>query len=158
VEDLIAETRKFNVSLTMAHQFMGQFNARQGEALSSVGSTIIFNVDTRDARYLTKDLQDKVQVEDLITLEVGHAIARIGNHVVRIETHRPLEIPQNNCADLIIRQSRERYCRPVLEVQKAVRARSSLWADIPVGPPSVERATPSSKYPRNQNRDIAECL
>ncbi|MCY2928066.1 MAG: type IV secretion system DNA-binding domain-containing protein [Planctomycetota bacterium] len=138
VEDLIAETRKFKVSLTLAHQFMSQFNTQQSDALSGVGSTIIFNVNTKDAAHLVKDLQDKVKVENLITLDVGHAIARVGNHVVRIETHPPFEIPQNNCADLIIRQSRDRYCRPVVEVQKAVRSRSSLWADISMSSPSAQ--------------------
>ncbi|MCX5674653.1 MAG: type IV secretion system DNA-binding domain-containing protein [Planctomycetota bacterium] len=127
VEDLIAETRKFNVSLTLAHQFMSQFNTRQGDALSSVGSTIIFNVDTKDARHLVKDLQDKVELSDLITLDVGQAIARIGNHVVRVKTHHPLNVPQKHCADLIIRQSHERYYRPAAEVQKAVRNRSVRW-------------------------------
>jgi hypothetical protein len=131
VEDLIAETRKFNVSLTLAHQFMSQFNTRQGDALSSVGSTIIFNVDTKDARHLVKDLQNKVELSDLITLDVGQAIARIGNHVVRVKTHHPLKVPQNHCADLIIKQSRARYCRPVLEVQRAVRARNGRW-DQPI--------------------------
>ena len=133
VEDLIAETRKFNVSLTLAHQFMSQFSTRQGDALSSVGSTIIFNVDTKDARHLIKDLQDKVELQDLITLDVGQAIVRIGNHVVRVKTHYPLKIPQNNSADLIIRQSRERYCKPVREVQKAVWTRSGRWSEPIVG-------------------------
>ena len=127
VEDLIAETRKFNVSLTLAHQFMSQFNTRQGDALSSVGSTIIFNVDTKDARHLVKDLQDKVELSDLITLDVGQAIARIGNHVVRVKTHHPLNVPQKHCADLIIKQSHERYYRPTAEVQKAVRNRNVRW-------------------------------
>ena len=134
VEDLIAETRKFNVSLTLAHQFMSQFNTRQGDALSTVGSTIIFNVDTKDARHLIKDLQDKVELKDVITLDVGQAIVRIGNRVVRVKTHHPLKIPQNNSADLIIRQSRERYCRPVAEVQQAVRTRSGRWAEAVVAP------------------------
>ena len=129
VEDLIAETRKFNVSLTLAHQFMSQFSTRQGDALSSVGSTIVFNFDTKDARHLIKDLQDKVELQDLITLDVGHAVARIGNRVVRIKTHPPLKTPHHHCADLIIRQSRERYCKPVREVQKAVWTRSGRWSE-----------------------------
>jgi hypothetical protein len=138
VEDLIAETRKFNVSLTLAHQFMSQFNTQQGDALSGVESTIIFKVNTKDAHHLIKDLQDKVKVADLITLDIGQAIVRIGNHVVRVKTHYPLQIPQNDSADLIIRQSRARYYRPVAEVQQAIRARSGRWAEA-VGAPLPPR-------------------
>lgn len=138
VEDLIAETRKFNVSLTLAHQFMSQFNTKQADALSSVGSTIIFNVDTKDARHLNKDLQDKVTVADLITLDVGQAIARIGNQVVRIKTPHPLELPRDSAADLIVRRSRERYYRPAAEVRKAIRTRRGVWAEsVADGQPST---------------------
>ena len=127
MEDMIAETRKFNVSLTLAHQYMSQFNTRKSDALSSVGSTIIFNVDTKDAQHLRKDLQGLVDLEDMITLEVGQAIARIGTHVVRLGTVPPLAIPADNCRDLIITQSHARYCRPTADAQRAVETRNERW-------------------------------
>ena len=128
IEDMIAETRKFNVSLTLAHQYLSQFGTRQADSLLNVGSTIIFNVDTKNARHLRKDLQDKVEIEELITLEIGRAIARIDNQVVRVKTHYPLEIPENHCRDRIIAQSRAHYYRPVEEVRRAIRGYSSQWA------------------------------
>ena len=127
LEDLIAETRKFDVSLTVAHQYMSQFATRKSDALSSVGSTIIFNVDTKDAQHLRKDLRGLVDLEDLITLEIGQAIARIGTQVVRLATHRPLDIPEENCRDLIIAQSHAKYCRPAADVQRAIDTRSRRW-------------------------------
>ena len=120
MEDLIAETRKFNVSLTLAHQYMSQFSRDKGDALSSVGSTIVFNVDTKDANHLKKDLQGLVDLKDLITLEVGHAVARIGTHVVRLATCMPLSIPKDNCRDLIIAQSRAKYCRPTAKQGRGI--------------------------------------
>jgi len=44
LEEMIAETRKYRVSLTLAHQFLSQFNQRRADALSATGSTIIFNM------------------------------------------------------------------------------------------------------------------
>ena len=129
IEDLIAETRKFNVSLTLAHQYMSQFSARKTDALSNVGSMLAFQLDTKDAQHLRKDLQGLVEVEDLITLEVGHAIARIDNHVVRLETRRPLPIPDGNSRQEIIDRSRARYYRPVRDVRRAVRDRESRWRE-----------------------------
>ena len=123
MEDLIAETRKFNVSLTLAHQFLSQFDQKKVDALSNVGSTIIFNVDTKDARYLIKDLRERAQVEDVIALEVGEAIARIGTEVVQIKTPRPIPIPKLHQRDRIINESRARYYRPASEVREAIRQR-----------------------------------
>ncbi len=64
LEDLIAETRKFGVSLTLAHQYLNQFDSKKVDALSSVGTTVIMNVDGKDARHLTKDLRESFKYED----------------------------------------------------------------------------------------------
>lgn len=134
MEDLIAETRKFNVSLTLAHQYMSQFATRKMDALSGVATTIIYNVDTKDAGHLKKDLRGLVDVEDLITLEVGQAIARIGNDVVRLRTHRPSAVPQDHHRDKIIAHSRAHYYEPGKHVKARIRARASglEWCPAPV--------------------------
>jgi hypothetical protein len=111
------------VSLTLAHQYMSQFGTRKADALSTVTSTVIFRVDRKDALYLQKDLQGKVELDDLSTLEVGHAIARIGNHVVRVHTDPPLDIPPFHCREQIIARSRELYCRPYSQLVKLARMR-----------------------------------
>lgn len=131
MEDLIAETRKFNVSLALAHQYLSQFSRPKVDALANVGSTVIFNVDTRDAQHLKKDLQGLVEIDDLITLEVGQAIARIGTEVVRLRAHPPLPIPPDNGRQRIIEQCRRLYCKPTREVLRAVRRRADLWAHPP---------------------------
>jgi hypothetical protein len=123
IEDLIAETRRFSVSLTLAHQYLSQFTTRHTDVLSSVGSTIIFNVDAKDAQQLTASLRGMVDLDDLISLETGCAIARIGTQVVRLETRTPLNVPRGNCRDLIMARSRAKYCRPTAHVKKAIAAR-----------------------------------
>ncbi len=127
LEDTLAETRKFGVSLFLSHQFMRQFQEAQRDALSSVGSTIIFNVDIADAQYLMKALRGKVEPQDLFELEQGQAIARIGTKIVKISTPKPLETPKINFKEQIIQQSRERYYRPAALVKHAVRQRANRW-------------------------------
>ena len=127
LEDLIAETRKYKVSLSLAHHYLSQFGHKKTDALSSVGSTIIFNVDTRDAQYLLKDLRGLVSIDDLTSLKVYHAIARIGTDIVRFETRPPLPIPTPNFRDRIIEESRRKYYKPVHEVQKWIRRRGDRW-------------------------------
>lgn len=85
------------------------------------------NVDTKDARYLTKDLQKLVQYKDLITLEKGEAIARIGTDIVRLKTLGPLQIPEQHFKDAIIERSRKLYCKKVSFVQDTIRQKDRRW-------------------------------
>ncbi|MFH1742653.1 MAG: type IV secretion system DNA-binding domain-containing protein [bacterium] len=123
VENLIAETRKFNVSLTLAHQYMAQFGHEKVDALASVGSTIIFNVDSKDAYRLTKDLRGRVSVDDITGLGVGEAIVRIDTEIVRIKTLPCIPIPPNHHKDQIVEASRRRYYKPAHEVRETIRQR-----------------------------------
>ena len=141
VEDLIAETRKFGIGLTLAHQYLSQFGVRKVDALANVGTTILFNVDTKDAHHLIKDLRGMVAVEDIIALDVGEAIARIGTDVVRFNTMPPFSIPQQHFKEQILKQSRERYYKPVDEVQKVIQERYSGNMSIPAKSYSEENET-----------------
>jgi len=133
LEDLIAETRKYLVSLSLSHQYMSQFGRRKTDAFSSVGSTIIFNVDSKDAHYLTKDLRKLVGTNDIISLDVGEAIARIGTDIVRLEARSPLQIPKTHFKDRIITESRRKYYKPAHEVKKWIGRRNERWGS-PHGP------------------------
>ena len=128
LEDLIAETRKFGVRLNLAHQYMSQFGHRKIDAFSSVGSTIIFNVDERDARFLTKDLRGKVKPEDLTRLELAEAVARIGTEVVRFRILPPVKADRHDVRERIITLSREKYYRPAPEVRRILRRRRERWS------------------------------
>jgi len=127
LESIIAETRKYKVSMTLCHQYLSQFGKKKMDALSTVGSSIIFNVDSSDAQYLTKDLQKKVKMEELVSLKRWEAIVRIGADIVRIKTRLPQKLPATNFKDRIIQESRSKYYKPVHEVQKGIRRRGDRW-------------------------------
>lgn len=103
---IIAEAPKHGVSLTLAHQFLRQFDTKKVDALGSVRTTIVFNVDSRDAGYLSKDFRNKANVNDFINLERGEAIVRCGTEIAKIKTLGPLEIPEKNFKERIIAESR----------------------------------------------------
>jgi len=140
IESLIAQARKFRVSFTLAHQYMSQFDIKKRDALSSVGSTIIYNVDTKDAQYLRKDLRNLVELDELISLDVGHVIANINNKVVRLQTHFIDKLPEKNCREKIIENSHKLYYKPVDEVKRLVRNRSKRWGNQPVGLEDIENS------------------
>ena len=120
LEDIIAETRKYAVGMTLAHQYMRQFGSQKTDALGSVGTTIIFNVDTKDAAYLSKDFQDVVEPDDIINLELWQAIIRCGTDIAKFTTLPPLTTPEKNFKDQIIANSRQNYCMPAPEVRQII--------------------------------------
>jgi hypothetical protein len=125
LEDVIAETRKYGVSITLAHQYMRQFGMPKIDALSSVGTTVVFNVDSKDAAYLAKDFQELVKVKDIVELEVGQAIVRCGTIIARIRTPQPAPIPQENLRELIVAQSRKKYCLPAVQIHQMIERRGN---------------------------------
>jgi len=56
---------------------------------------------------MAKDLQGKAKAEDIVSLGVGEAFARIGTDIVKIKTRPPLEIPDTHFRDRIIEDSRK---------------------------------------------------
>ena len=133
IEDTIAEARKCGVSLTLAHQYLRQFDVKKIDALGTVGTTIVFNVDSGDATHLSKAFKKRAEADDIIGLAKGEAIVRCGTEIVKIKTLKPLEIPAVNFKDRIIAESRKKYCMPASEVRKII-ARRSERANKPYAP------------------------
>jgi hypothetical protein len=128
LEAILAEIRKFGVSLTLAHQSLSQMTKPQQDALTNVGATIIFNLDSEDSQHLIKNLQQKVTVKDITALKEREAIARIGTDIVRITT-LPIDPPETSFEEHIIQQSRQQYCRPVSDVKRRIRMARNQWAE-----------------------------
>jgi hypothetical protein len=146
LEKLLAETRKFNVSLTLAHQNLAQLSSAQVDAVCGVGSTIIFRIDGADTAYMRRNLLGRVKAQDLVGLEKGQAIARIDNQVVRLRTRPPPKALQPNHRELIIQQSRQRYYRPLAEFGMEVRKPDpSLAPPAPPTPPGTDPAPVDSE-------------
>jgi hypothetical protein len=125
VEDMITDTRKYNVSLTLAHQHLKQLSRETLAALGVMGSTITFKVGDSDSERMAKILGGQVRTEDLTSLGVGEAIARIDANVIRINTPRPPDISDTTKRDRVVKLSRERYCKPVSELEEELFGRYS---------------------------------
>ena len=141
LENTFAETRKYGVSLTLAHQYLNQFSRAALDALATVSTTIIFGVNTDDARRLCAGLRQQVEIEDILRLDRGEAIARIGRDIVRIRTRPPAPPApsiERDPADRIIEHSRQRYYMH-LSMQADEGTHPGRAAQAPVVPPEIEQ-------------------
>jgi len=109
-------------------------------------------VDRRDAEYLTKDLQGKVDRDQIAALPDYVAIARIGHQIVRIRTYEPPKITGDGHRTEIVNRSRRLYCNPVDEVRAAVSRRSHASIHIVKDAPAQPKSTGTGKHPLRQSQ------
>jgi len=78
---LLSGARKYRLSLTAAHQELGQLRGRDPEVLSALlanaGTRIVFRVSEADARELERGFS-YFTAADLVNLGVGEAVCRVG--------------------------------------------------------------------------------
>ncbi|MEI7575534.1 MAG: type IV secretion system DNA-binding domain-containing protein [Armatimonadota bacterium] len=74
-EDILAEGRRFGLSLVLAHQTLAQLNTRvRSMILNNVGVKVVFRSGREDGAVLSKDLTGDAKAFDIATLPVGEAI------------------------------------------------------------------------------------
>jgi len=143
LEKMIAETRKYNVDLTLAHQYFKQFAPDVADALCIVGTTIAFNVDFRDAIALSKAFQKKVAPEEFGDLDRGQAFMQCGNRIVRIDTCGPLEVGDSHFYQEIVEYSHKHYYKHISQIKQIIARRrdrfNKPYADLSVHPDLLNR-------------------
>lgn len=91
-EKLLSRARKYRLPLTLAHQQTGQLSTDLvREVFGNVSTLVSFLVSRRDANRISRecirdDLPERqtVDPDDLVTLDVGHAFAKVGTHAFPI--------------------------------------------------------------------------
>jgi len=121
IEKTINEARKFKIRLTLAHQFMAQFNSRKANAIGTTGITIVGRVNKEDSRFFTKHMRDLVDDKDFLGLEKYEFIGRIGTQVVRFNS-LPLFEGDSEKASGIISKSHADYYEPASVLRQRMKA------------------------------------
>ncbi|QFU86755.1 helicase HerA domain-containing protein [Amycolatopsis sp. YIM 10] len=139
LEDMLAEARGFRVSMTLAHQHLGQLTRELKEGISTnARSKIFFSASPEDARELARHTAPRLSDHDLSHLGVYHTATRL---VVRGEETEPFTMTTTPLPDPIPGRARE--IRSMLRARH--RAHSSATGDggtvTPSGPPATTTAT-----------------
>ncbi|MFD2415011.1 type IV secretory system conjugative DNA transfer family protein [Amycolatopsis pigmentata] len=78
LEDMLAEARGYRLSMTLAHQYLGQLPKELEEGISTnARSKIIFNASPEDAKRLARHTLPRLNDHDLSNLGVYHVGARL---------------------------------------------------------------------------------
>ncbi|SEF27344.1 TraM recognition site of TraD and TraG [Amycolatopsis pretoriensis] len=78
LEDMLAEARGYRLSMTLAHQYLGQLPKELEEGISTnARSKIFFNASPEDAKRLARHTMPRLSDHDLSNLGAFHVAARL---------------------------------------------------------------------------------
>ncbi|MBI2108862.1 MAG: type IV secretory system conjugative DNA transfer family protein [Parcubacteria group bacterium] len=127
--DILSESRKYKLSLTIAHQYIGQMPDEVREAVfGNVGTTIVFRVGAEDAEVLEKEFSPTFMAEDLVNLGYYQIYLKLmidglASKPFSSVTLPPIEKPARSWKEEVLVHSRETYARPRAEVESKILER-----------------------------------
>jgi len=136
-ENIMSEARKYGLSLTIAHQYMGQLlPGVQQSVLGNTGSIIVFRVGGEDARRLEAEMEPIFKAKDMINLGMREFYVKLtidGDTYdpFSAETLNVLPPPHESYKEEIIATSRRKYsisadaAKKLIEEEEASILRSS---------------------------------
>jgi len=133
---ILSEARKYRLSLTMAHQYIGQLmiggndNSLKDAVFGNVGSLVSFQVGSDDAEPLSLQFEEMALPKDIISLPKYHAYMRvlidgIATKPFSVATLPPPKVEGGeDRVDILRALSRERYS----EKRSVVEEKILRWA------------------------------
>lgn len=150
MSSILSGARKYHLSLTLAHQDMGQVVRQDTELASSIlsnaGTRICFRVGDQDAKKF-EDGFSFFEAKDLQNLNTGEAIVRIDRPEFdfNISIEPLLELKQEekeNTSLLVLQSSRENYATPREAVEEVLKIVQTDSLKIEEKPRFVQKPIP----------------
>lgn len=143
--EILSEARKYRLSLTIAHQYMGQLiDEVRKTVFGNVGSMISFRVGAEDARILEGEYNPVFKERDIINLGVREFYAKMQVNGQQRDAFSGFTLtaptPTHDYTQQIIENSRRMYCTPRAEVEEQLKK----WDEAASAPPSKEEVVESS--------------
>lgn len=127
-EDLLRESRKYNLGMIMAFQQREQITESVRVALGNVGSLVAFGLGLDDAQRIFKEFGGQVEIERLLKSGVGEAYVMVGNSLTTLATFPPRKSDGESLSQQIRESSSKKYYAEVSCVVKTEldRGKSSM--------------------------------
>jgi len=128
IASILSEARKYRLSLTVAHQFIGQLDEEVRKAVfGNVGSMAIFRVGTEDAEFLASHFEPIFKQEDLISLPNYNAYLKL---LINGETSPPFNMEtiapekgNDETKEKVRELSSVKYGRPRSQIEDEINKR-----------------------------------
>src|ERR1700722_7200623 len=132
---ILSEARKYHLSLTLAHQYIGQLVTSEGSTkvrdavFGNVGTIITFRVGAADAEFLENEFLPEFEQQDLVNLAKANVYIKlmidgVSSRPFSAETLPPQPTPLVSHRDVIVKNSQEKYGTPRRVVEEQI---ASEW-------------------------------
>lgn len=153
---ILSEARKYNLSLTVANQYMAQLTEDVRNAIfGNVGTLIIFRVGADDAAALAKELAPVFVENDLVNLNIYNIYLKLSIDGLTVPAFSAKTLPappdKNNNADKIVALSREHYTKPVSFIEQKIK---EMLEDQAASVRSEASSRPPMGYSRNRQDNL----
>ncbi len=121
--DILSESRKYKLNLTIAHQYIEQMDENVSAAVfGNVGTMMVFRVGATDAEALEKEFSPQFTMEDLVNLGqfqmyLKLMINGLTSAPFSATSMGPIAQPAISYVKEIIAASREQFAKPRAEVE-----------------------------------------
>ncbi|MCA9378980.1 TraM recognition domain-containing protein, partial [Candidatus Dojkabacteria bacterium] len=143
---ILSEARKYQLSLNIAHQFLGQLNRKGGDTMirdaifGNVGTRVVMRVGIEDAEFLKKDFEPQFAAADLTKQPNQHAYVKLlvdGKYPPPFSITTTDDVPyamrgegNKELANTIKQISRLKFGRDREVVEQEIRDRSKFVAEV----------------------------
>lgn len=124
--DILSEARKYKLNLTIAHQYIEQMEEEVRDAVfGNVGTMITFRVGAFDSEILEKEFAPTFEAADLVNLGFAQIYLKLMIDGVSSQPFSATTLPGIARPDItfkeqVIRNSREQFAHPRVEVEKGI--------------------------------------
>lgn len=125
--EMLSEARKYGLNLILANQFLGQLD--QGirkTVFGNVGTLVSFRLGSEDAALMAEEFAPRFQPRDIINLGVREFCMKMTIQGQMSEAFSAETIdmlyPKSDLKNRIVSQSRQKYARPLAEVERVLAA------------------------------------
>ncbi len=126
--NILSEARKYNLALTVAHQYVEQMTDEVKAAVfGNVGTMIVFRVGATDAEVFEKEFAPKFILDDIVNLSAYQIYLRLmidgqGSAPFSARTLDPIQKQPQSYAHAVIEHSRKTYGKSQHEVEEEINA------------------------------------
>jgi hypothetical protein len=156
---ILSEARKYHLSLTLAHQYIGQLVTNDGNTkvrdavFGNVGTIITFRVGAADGEFLEKEFMPEFLQNDLVNLSKANIYIKlmidgVSSKPFSATTLPPHIQPLQSYKDIIIKNTREHYAVPRAIVDERIASEWNGQSDAVI----------NEKIGRRDEKSLAQVL
>jgi energy-coupling factor transporter ATP-binding protein EcfA2 len=140
---ILSEARKYRLSITLAHQYIGQLVTNDGNTkvrdavFGNVGTIITFRVGAADGEFLEKEFMPEFLQNDLVNLAKANIYIKLMIDGVSSKPFSATTLPPHleplvSYKDIIIKNTREHYAVPRKLVDERIASEWNTNSDIAI--------------------------